>query len=151
MIMKTPDGRYLQQTVGMGRMDGKLYYNDLSVTEMPSGFDYENSLLYLLPTNTDTYLVLAQGADLYYYNWSSPEDGIKPYWHFDAPVKAMAMSTKNPNFPQLGCALENGQFVILNVKMMKNRPENQRLYWQTPSDVNLGNAVSMIYKTSGQL
>ena len=153
MIMKTPDGRYLQQTVGMGRMDGKLYYNynDLSMTEMPSGFDYENSLLYLLPTNTDTYLVLAQGADLYYYNWSSPEDGIKPYWHFDAPVKAMAMSTKTPTFPQLGCALENGQFVILNVKMMKNRPENQRLYWQTPSDVNLGNAVSMIYKTSGQL
>lgn len=151
MIVKTPDGRYLQQTVDMGRMDEKLYYMGLSVTEMPSGFDYENSLLYLLPTNTDTYLVLAQDADLYYYNWASPEDGIKLYWNFDAPVKAMAMSTKMPALPQLGCALENGQFVILNVKMMKNRPESSRLYWQTPSDVNLGKPVGLIYKTSGRL
>ena len=118
------------------------------MTEGPAGVDYEHSLLYML--TSDPYLLLAQGSDLYYYNYSSPEDGIKPYWHFESPVKAMASSVNN-FLPQLGCILENGQFVILNVKMMKNRPENMRLYWQTPSDVNLGNVVSMIYKTSGQL
>ena len=53
--------------------------------------------------------------------------------------------------PQLGCALANGQFVILNVKLIKNRPEEMRLYWQTPAEVDLGNPVSLIYKTSGQL
>jgi len=46
---------------------------------------------------------------------------------------------------------KNGQFVILNVKLMKNRPEEKRLYWQTPAEVDLGNPVSLIYKTSGQL
>ena len=41
---------------------------------------------------------------------------------------------------------KNGQFVILNVKLMKNRPEEKRLYWQTPAEVDLGNPVSLIYK-----
>lgn len=61
MIVKTPDGRYLQQTFGLNRADEKLSYisESLAVTEMPAGFDYENSLLYMLVS--DTYLVLAQG------------------------------------------------------------------------------------------
>ncbi len=148
MIVKTPDGRYLQQTFGLNRADEKLSYisESLAVTEMPAGFDYENSLLYMLVS--DTYLVLAQGADLYYYNYQSPEDGIKPYWHFGSPVKGIVAAVGGQ--PQIGCALENGQLVILNARAMKNRPENMRLYWQTAPDVNLGEVVSLIYKTSSQ-
>lgn len=41
---------------------------------------------------------------------------------------------------------KNGQFVILNVKLMKNRPEEKRLYWQTPAEVDLGNPVSLFIK-----
>lgn len=148
MILKTPDGRYLQQTFGLNRADEKLSYvsGSLAVTEMPTGFDYENYLLYMLTSTTDTYLMLAQDCELYYYNYQSPEDGVKSFWHFEAPVKSMAANSGN--YPQLGCALENGQFVILNAKAIKNRPENLRLYWRTTPDVNLGKAVSVIYKTA---
>ena len=61
------------------------------------------------------------------------------------------MTASLQGHPQLECAFANGQFVILNVKLIKNRPEEKRLYWQTPAEVDLGNPVSLIYKTSGQL
>lgn len=54
------------------------------------------------------------------------------------------MTASVQGHPQLGCALANGQFVILNVKLIKNRPEEKRLYWQTPAEVDLGNPVSLI-------
>ena len=149
MILKTPGGKYLQQTFTLKRSTAELYYEEgsLAVQELPSGFVYEDCLPYVL--STDKYLLLMKGNDMYYYNYASPGDGVSFYWHFDAPVKHMTASVQGQ--PQLGCALANGQFVILNVKLMKNRPEEKRLYWQTPAEVDLGNPVSLIYKTSGQL
>ena len=149
MILKTPEGKYLQQTFTLMRTDAELYYDEGSFTvqELPSGFVYEDCLPYVL--SRDKYLLLMKGNDLYYYNYASPGDGVRFYWHFDAPVKHMTEPLQGQ--PQLGCALANGQFVILNVRSMKNRPEEIRLYWQTPAEVDLGNPVSLIYKTSGQL
>ena len=149
MILKTPGGKYLQQTFTLKRSTAELYYEEgsLAVQELPSGFVYEDCLPYVL--STDKYLLLMKGNDMYYYNYASPGDGVSFYWHFDAPVKHMTASVQG--HPQLGCALANGQFVILNVKLIKNRPEEKRLYWQTPAEVDLGNPVSLIYKTSGQL
>lgn len=149
MMLKTPEGKYLQQTFTVNRVNEKLSYatGSLAVEEMPSGFDYENSLLYVL--TTETYLVLVQGSEMYYYNYQSPEDGIKPYWHFESPVKSVTAGIQG--HPQLGCALENGQFVILNVRAMKNRPESKRLYWRTTPDIDLGKAVQVIFKTSRSL
>ncbi len=146
MILKTPGGKYLLQTFSLGNWGTDFWYNSSAVQELPSGVVYEDCQPYVL--KSDSYLIWMQGNDLYYYNYKSPEDGVRHYWHFDAPVKLL---TEGLGQPQLGCALENGQFVILNVKAMKNRPEEKRLYWQTPASVDLGNPVSLIYKTSGQL
>jgi hypothetical protein len=131
MILKTPGGKYLQQTFTLKRSTAELYYEEgsLAVQELPSGFVYEDCLPYVL--STDKYLLLMKGNDMYYYNYASPGDGVSFYWHFDAPVKHMTASVQGQ--PQLGCALANGQFVILNVKLMKNRPEEKRLYWQLRS------------------
>lgn len=51
--------------------------------------------------------MIAQGKDLFIYNLNNPENGVKPYYHFEDSEIA-CMNAENYNSNRLGIVLKNG-------------------------------------------
>ena len=45
-----------------------------------------------------------------------------------------------------GIGMDNGQFIILNMKDGKNLTNEEKLIWKTPEETNLGKIVDVRFK-----
>ena len=99
---------------------------------------YEDCVIYNLPYKSKPFVMIAQGKDLFIYNLNNPENGVKPYYHFEDSEIA-CMNAENYNSNRLGIVLKNGRVIILEVNGLNL--EKEKLLWEMPKGTSLGDKI----------
>ena len=104
-------------------------------------------MIYTLPfVDASDYVLISKDKELYLYCRQSPKDGIKLFYTCTGNVTAINAEVWYHR--RAGIGLDNGQFVILNMRDGKNlQTDEEKLIWQTPENaMNLGKIVDVRFK-----
>lgn len=150
MILKDKDGKYWTQDFIVNRdwASSNLYLSDCRRNEIDlAPYINSNSVIYTLPfEDASDYVLISKDKELYLYCRQSPKDGIKLFYTCTGNVTAINAEVWYHR--RAGIGLDNGQFVILNMRDGKNlQTDEEKLIWQTPKNaMNLGKIVDVRFK-----
>lgn len=149
-VVLEKDGKYYQQEFAIERdySTSDVMIKDMNFLEISGGESVidANSLIYALPNDYyGAYVLISKGNQLYLYDRNSPSNGIKPFYTFDGNITSMDSEIYRSRC--LGVGLDNGKFALLKMINAKNlQTPEEKLFWQTPDDVNLGHIKDIRYK-----
>lgn len=149
MILKDTEGKYWAQNFIINRAwnSSNLYLTECRRDEIDlAPYINSNSVIYTLPYDiASDYVLISKDKELYLYCRDSPKDGIK--WYYTCTGNVTAIDAEVWYHKRAGIGLDNGQFVILNMKNGKNLQTNEeKLHWETPENMNLGKIVDVRFK-----
>ena len=148
MILKDKDGKYWTQDFIINRdwNISDVYLNNCKRNEIDlAPYINSNSVIYTLPYGEESdYVLISKDKELYLYCRNSPKDGIKPYYTCSGNVTAI--NAEKYRHRHAGIGMDNGQFIILNMKDGKNLTNEEKLIWKTPEETNLGKIVDVRFK-----
>ena len=149
MILQDKDGKYWTQEFVINRdwENSNLYLSDCKRNEIDlAPYINENSIIYLMPYQEGSESVLiSKDNNIYLYEKDSPKDPIKLYYTCSGNVTSIDGEVYYNR--RAGIGLDNGQFVVLNMRGAKNLiTDEEKLVWKTSEETNLGRIVDVRFK-----
>lgn len=149
MILQDESGKFWTQEFVINRdwLNSNLYLSNCKRNEIDlAPYLNENSVIYLLPyQEASEYVLISKDNNIYLYDKKSPKDPIKLFYTCSGNVTSIDGEVYNNR--RAGIGLDNGQFVILNMKDAKNlQTDEEKLIWKTSDDVDLGRIVDVRFK-----
>lgn len=141
-------GKYYHQEFTVERNNESFIISGMKFREIPemAGIIDDQSVIYALPYELfGQNVFISKGNELYLYDRESPENGVKRFYTFDGEVTCMDAEYYNSKC--LGVGLSNGRVAVMKMQGAKNaQTDDEKLFWISPQNVDLGKVKSIRYK-----